>query len=75
MFYFQNLLSLFLNTPYNTTFIATRVYDVWGVPKDPYSDVYSFTRPGNVVGLLKTSDAKISCEMSVRNGVGALVGN
>ena len=45
-----------------------------GVPKDPYS-VYRFTRPGNVVGLLKTSDAKISCEMSVRNGIGDLVAN
>ena len=45
------------------------------MPKDPYSDVYSFTRPGNVVGLLKTSDAKISCEMSVRNGVEGLVAN
>ena len=30
---------------------------------------------GNNVGLLKTSNAKISCEMSVRDGTGALQAN
>ena len=47
--------------------------EVWAVPKDPFSDVYSFTRPGNNVGLLRTSDAKILCQMSVRNVGNALV--
>ena len=52
-----------LNSPYNNTFIERRLDDVWAVPKDPYSEVYSFIRPGNV-GLLKTSEAKIMCEMT-----------
>ena len=69
---FSQPLNIFLSKPYNTTFIETRVDDVWGIPKDPYSEVYSFIRPGNVVGLLKTSDAKISCDMSVRDQHGAL---
>ena len=55
---FTDPLNLFLNSPYNT-FIERRLDDVWAVPKDPYSEVYSFIRPGNNVGLLKTSEAKI----------------
>ena len=44
--------------------------------KDPYSDVYTFTHNGNNVGLLlKTNEAKISCEMSVRDAAGALQAN
>ena len=72
---FSQPLSLFLSTPYNTTFIESREDVVWASPKDPYSDVYSFIRPGNVVGLLKTSDAKISCDMSIRNQLNAVVAN
>ena len=70
---FSQPLSIFLSKPYNTTFIESREDVVWASPKDPYSDVYSFIRPGNVVGLLKTSDAKISCSMSIRNQLNALV--
>ena len=72
---FSQPLCLFLSTPYNTTFIESREDVVWASPKDPYSDVYSFIRPGNVVGLLKTSDAKISCDMSIRNQLNAVVAN
>ena len=52
-----------------------RIDEIWPTPKDPYSDVYTFTRAGNNVGLLKTSDAKISYQLSVRNGAGALHAN
>ena len=72
---FSQPLSIFLSKPYNTTFIESRQDEVWATPKDPYSDVYSFIRPGNVVGLLKTSDAKISCDMSIRNQQNGLVAN
>ena len=72
---FPHPLNIFLSKPYNTTFIECRKDEVWGTPKDAYSEVYSFIRPGNVVGLLKTSDAKISCDMSVRSQGNALVGN
>ena len=51
--FFTKPLSLFLNSPYNTTFIKQRLDEIWSVPKDVYSEVYSFTRPGNNVGLLK----------------------
>ena len=72
---FSQPLSIFLSKPYNTTFTESRIDEVWATPKDGYSDVYSFIRPGNVVGLLKTSDAKISCDMSIRDQNHALVGN
>ena len=68
-------LKIFLSTPYNPTFIEKRIDEIWATPKDEYADVFTFTRLGNNVGLLKTSDAQISCELSIRNPQGALVGN
>ena len=69
-------MNFFLSTRYNTTFIEMRTDEIWPIPKDPYSDVYTFTHNGNNVGLLlKTNEAKISCEMSVRDAAGALQAN
>ena len=67
-------LKIFLSKPFNPTFIENRINEIWATPKDEYADVFTFTRPGNNVGLLKTSDARISCDLSIRNEQGALVG-
>ena len=48
-------MNFFLSTRYNTTFIEMRTDEIWPIPKDLYSDVYTFTRNGNNVGLLKTN--------------------
>ena len=68
-------LKIFLSKPYNPTFIEKRIDEIWATPKDEYADVFTFTRPGNNVGLLKTFDARISCDLSIRNPQGALVAN
>ena len=68
-------LKIFLSKPYNATFIEKRIEEIWATPKDEYADVFTFTRPENNVGLLKTSDARISCDLSIRNPQDALVGN
>ena len=60
-------LQIFLSKPYNITFTEKRIDDVFATPKDPFSEVYTFTRPGNNVGLLKTTEASITCTMSVRS--------
>ena len=66
-------LQIFLSKPYNVTFTEKRIDSVIGTPKDPFSEVYTFIRPGNNVGLLKTTEASITCTMSIRSGANALV--
>ena len=66
-------LKIFLSKPYNQTFIEKRTDVIWATPKDEYADVFTFTRTGNNVGLLKTSDARISCDLSIRSATNALV--
>ena len=53
---FSKPMNFFLSTPYNTTFIEMRTDEIWPIPKDLYSDVYTFTRNGNNIGLLKTNN-------------------
>ena len=48
---FSKPMNCFLSTPY-TTFIEMRTDEIWPIPKDLYSDVYTFTRNGNNVRLL-----------------------
>ena len=71
---FTHPLNLFLNSPYNNTFIERKLDEVWATPKDQYSEVYSFIRLGNV-GLLKTSEGKIMCEMGAYDAAGAQFAN
>ena len=66
-------LNIFASKPFNGTFIERRIDEIFATPKDPFSEVYTFTRPGNNVGLLKSSDALISCDLSIRSQVNALV--
>ena len=66
-------LHIFSSKPFNHTFIEKRIDEIFATPKDQYSDVFTFTRPGNNVGLLKTTDASISCRLSVRSAANALV--
>ena len=63
---FSTPLQFFVSSPYNDTFTEMREDVVYAHPKDKFSDVYTFTRHGNTVGLMKTSDAKIIGKFSVR---------
>ena len=66
-------LNTFTSKPFNHTFNERRIDEIFATPKDAYSDVYTFVRPGNNVGLLKTSDAEISCDLSIRSQANGLV--
>ena len=65
-------LQIFLSKPYNVTFTEKRIDSVIATPKDTFSEVYTFIRPGNNVGLLKTTEASITCTMSVRSAANAI---
>lgn len=69
---FSTPLQIFKSKPYSDTFEEFREVTVHASPVNPLSDVYSFTRSANNVGLLKTSDALISANVSIRTAAGVI---
>lgn len=65
-------LQMFKNNSYNDTMSEYRIEDVIANPANPDSEVYTFTRPANNVGLMKTSDAVLCANVHITKGDNAL---
>lgn len=63
---FTDPLALFKSAPFTNVFTEVREDEIFAVPKDSYLNVVTFTRPGNAVGLIKMTEGKMYCKMSLR---------
>ena len=61
-------LQMFKGNSYNDIMTEYRIEDVMANPVNPDSEVYTFTRPGSNVGLMKTSDAVLCANVHITKG-------
>lgn len=72
---FLSPMVMFKSSPYNTTFVDSRLVKIKAMPEQSLADTYTFLHRANDYGLIKTSDAMLHARMSIKTGAGAYGAN